>query len=66
MLTWGAEVQCLFYAQTQNILILSYFFFRLATLPSEIGCLISLKTLSLSENVITSLPEQLANLQNLK
>ena len=29
------------------------------------GCLVNLSTLSLSENVITSLPDQLANLQNL-
>ncbi len=39
---------------------------RLATLPPEVGCLTSLVTLSLSENVITSLPDQLANLQNLR
>ena len=37
--------------------------YRLANLPPEIGSLVSLSTLSLSENVITSLPDQLANLQ---
>ena len=36
---------------------------RLATLPPEVGCLVNLSTLGLSENVITSLPDQLANLQ---
>ncbi len=40
--------------------------FRLATLPPEVGCLTNLVTLSLSENVITSLPDQLASLQNLR
>ena len=57
---------------------------RLATLPPEIGSLVNLSTLSLSEvtiryqiwpdvfqysdvqNVVTSLPEQLSGLQNLR
>jgi Leucine-rich repeat (LRR) protein len=42
------------------------FCYRLATLPPEVGCLTNLVTLSLSENVITSLPDQLASLQNLR
>lgn len=32
----------------------------------QVGCLVNLSTLGLSENVITSLPEQLAKLQHLR
>ena len=38
----------------------------MAGLPAEMGCLVNLVTLSLSENVITSLPAELDQLHHLR
>lgn len=38
----------------------------MVTLPPEIGCLVNLQTLGLSENSLTSLPDTLAKLEKLR